>query len=164
VRIFGAIYSHPQPKSCRTYVIKNKDDLPLPTAFTGELASEHLIDKEEQLIRQNEMRKVCQSCHSTSWVDGHFAKFDTSVKESDKMVLASTKLLVDAWNQGLADRSNPFDEAIEQKWIAQWLFYANSVRYASAMSGPDYASFKLGWWELTKNLQEIKDLIELKGK
>jgi hydroxylamine dehydrogenase len=164
VRIFGAIYSHPQPKSGRTYVIKNKDDLPLPTAFTGELASEHLIDEEEQSFRQNEMRKVCQSCHSTSWVDGHFAKFDTSIKESDKMVLTATKLLVETWNKGLADRSNPFDEAIEQKWIAQWLFYANSVRYASAMSGPDYAAFKLGWWELTKNLQEIKNLIELKGK
>lgn len=39
----------------------------------------------------------------------------------------------------------PDDEVVEQKWIAQWLVYANSVRYASAMSGPDYATFKNGW-------------------
>jgi hypothetical protein len=164
VRVFGIIYSHPQPKDGRTYLIKNKDNLPLPTTFTGELASEHLIDEDEQIQRQTKMRKVCQSCHSTSWTDGYFAKFDTTLAESDKMVLAATNLLVSAWNKGLADQSNPFDEAIEQKWLAQWLFYANSVRYASAMSGPDYAAFKLGWWELTKNLQEMHGLIELKMK
>lgn len=164
MRIFGIIYSHPQPKDGRTYLIKNKDDLPLPTTFTGELASEYLIDEEEQLQRQTKMRQVCQSCHSTSWTDGYFAKFDTTLIESDKMVLAATKLLLWAWDKGLEDQSTPFDQAIEQKWIKQWLFYANSVRYASAMSGPDYASFKLGWWELTKNLQEMHDLIELKEK
>ena len=49
-----------------------------------------------------------------------------------------------------------FDEANEQKWIREWLFYANSVRYAAAISGPDYATFKNGWWELTKNLQEMR--------
>ena len=164
VRILGAIYSHPQPKSGKTYEIKNKDDLPMPTTFTGELASEYLIDEKEQMLRQTEMRKVCQTCHGTSWVGGHFAKFDNTIVESDKMVLASTKLLLEAWNKGLADQSNPFDEAIEQKWIAQWLFYANSLRYASAMSGPDYAAFKLGWWELTRNLQTMKELIELKER
>ena len=56
-----------------------------------------------------------------------------------------------------------FDEAIEQKWIEQWLFYANSVRYASAMAGPDYASFKNGWWKMTHNLQIMKDHLEFKS-
>lgn len=164
IRIFGVIYSHPQPKSGKTYIIKNKDGMPLPTTFSGELASEYLIDEGEQIGRKKEMKNVCQSCHSTGWTEGHFAKFETTLEESDKMVLAATKLILEAWNKGLADQSNPFDEAIEQKWISQWLFYANSVRYASAMSGPDYAAFKLGWWELTKKLQEMHDLIELKSE
>jgi hydroxylamine dehydrogenase len=164
VRIFGLIYSHPQPKKGETHLIKNKDGLPLPTAFTGELASEYLIDEEEQIRRQTEMKKVCQSCHSSSWVNGHFAKFKSTLLETDKMVLAATRLLVQAWQEGLADKSNPFDEAIEQMWIRQWLFYANSIRYGSAMSGPDYAAFKNGWWELTGNLQKMKDHIELKTK
>jgi hydroxylamine dehydrogenase len=75
------------------------------------------------------------------------------------MALAATKLLVEAWNIGLADKSNPFDEAIEHKWLEQWLFYANSVRYGSAMSGPDYAAFKNGWWKLTKNLEDMQHFI-----
>jgi len=53
-----------------------------------------------------------------------------------------------------------FYEAIEKKWVEHWLFYASSIRYAAAMAGPDYASFKNGWWELTRNLQEIKGFVD----
>jgi len=162
VRIFGVIYSHPQSKNAKTYLIKNKNDLPFPTTFVAELASDYLIDKTEQMRRQNEMKQVCQSCHSTDWVNGHFAQLDNTIIETDKMVLAATQLLQKAWDQKLANPQSPFDEAIEKKWIAQWLFYANSVRYGSAMGGPDYASFKNGWWELTKNLQEMQEIIELR--
>ncbi|MGB6867401.1 MAG: hypothetical protein WBE11_17085 [Candidatus Aminicenantaceae bacterium] len=49
---------------------------------------------------------------------------------------------------------------VSQEGIEQWHFYANSVRYASAMAGPDYATFKNGWWKLAKNLQEMKNLID----
>ncbi|RMD55176.1 MAG: hydroxylamine oxidase, partial [Nitrospirae bacterium] len=52
---------------------------------------------------------------------------------------------------------------IELLWVKQWLFYANTVRYASAMTGAfDFTGFNRGWWDLTHNLQKMKDLIELK--
>jgi len=158
VRLFGLIYSHPQPKIGETYLIKNKDGIPLPTAYTGEPASEYLIDKSEQLRRQTEMKKVCQGCHNIDWVNQHFVKLDVTIAETDKMCLSATQLLQKAWNEGLADPSNPFDETIERLWIRQWFFYANSVRYASAMGGHGYATFKNGWWELTANLHEILKL------
>ncbi len=169
VRLFGLIYSHPQPKHADTSVIKNKDGLPLPTTFTGEPASEYLISKDEQTKRKNIMKGVCNSCHGMSWIDNHFEKLDNTIKEVDSMVLASTQLLLEAWNHNLAEGlsygKNPFDEAIKQMWIRQWLFYGNSIKYASAMTGaPDYAAFKNGWWNLTENLQHMKDWIELKKK
>jgi cytochrome c553 len=165
VRIFGLIYSHAQPKSGNTTVIKNADGLPLPTSFTGNPASEYLIDKTEQEARLNSMKNVCKNCHSTDWTNGHFSKFETTVKETDEMTLAATKLMITAWEKGIEDKSNPFDETIEQMWASQWLFYANSVRYASAMTGaPDYASFKNGWWYLNKNLHHMKDWVEFKKK
>ena len=72
---------------------------------------------------------------------------------------------MDVWKNKLADRSNPFDESIEQMWIRQWLFYSNSVRYSSAMTGaPDYTSFKNGWWNLNENLQHMKDWMGLKNR
>jgi len=163
VRLFGLIYSPPQPKSGDTTIIRNRDGLPLPVAFTGEPASEYLIDQSEQENRLQIMSRVCSSCHSTSWINGHFAKLGNTLKETDAMTLAATKLLSDAWGNGIADKTNPFDESIEQLWIKQWLFYANSIRYSSAMTGaPDYTSFKNGWWHLNENLQNMKEWTELK--
>jgi hydroxylamine dehydrogenase len=159
VRIFGLIYSHPQPKDGRTYLIKNKDGLPLPTTFGGELALDYLIDKGEQEKRLAAMEKTCRACHSRSWTEGHFTKFNLTVAETDKMVATSTIILADAWKKGLANRKNPFDEKIEHLWIKEWLFYGNSVRYGSAMSGPDYTAFKNGWWDLTTNLEKMRSTV-----
>jgi hypothetical protein len=169
VRLFGLIYSHPQPAHGDTSILKNKDGLPLPTTFTGEIASEGLISKEEQANRKRIMSGVCNQCHGTAWVNNHFIKLDNTIRETDQMSLNATLLLLEAWKhdlaEGLPQGKNPFDEAIEQMWIRQWLFYANSVKYASAMTGaPDYATFKNGWWNLTENLQQMKDWIELKKK
>jgi len=162
-RIFGLIYSHPQPKHGATYQIKNADGLPLPTTFDNRHASDFLITQAEARSRQGQMEKICKSCHSTDWVQKHFEKFDNTNKETNGMVLSATQLMQRAWDKKIADNKNPFDETIELTWAQQWLFYANSIRYSSAMTGaPDYAAFKNGWWYLTKTLQEMKDRIEKK--
>jgi hypothetical protein len=163
VRIFGLIFSHPQPKSGQTFIIKNKDALPLPTTFSGEMATKYLLTKNEQEARKQKMRQVCSACHGSTWVKGAFDKLHSTIREADRMVEAATKLILGAWEDGLADPANPFDESLEQKWILQWLFYANSLRYGSAMMGPDYAAFKNGWWNLTKNLNDMNDSIALKA-
>lgn len=165
VRLFGLIYSHPQPKSGNTTLIKNKNGLPLPATFTGELASESLIDKSEQEERLKTVKIVCNSCHSTDWTNSHFSKLEGSTKETDEMTLTATKLMLSAWEKKIEDKGNPFDEALEQMWVRQWLFYSNSIRYASAMTGaPDYTAFKNGWWYLNENLQHMKDWMKIKKK
>jgi hypothetical protein len=163
VRIFGLPYTHPQPKSGNTTTIVNADGLPLPTTFTGIPATPHLIDPAEQGRRQTAMKAVCNSCHGIDWVNSHFSKLDKTLEETDAMTLTATQLLLEAWGSGVEDKSNPFDESIEKQWVKQWLFYGNSVRYAAAMTGAfDYAAFKNGWWELSENLQQMQDLLELK--
>jgi hydroxylamine dehydrogenase len=169
VRLFGLVYSHPQPKSGNTTTIKNKAGLPLPTTFTNEPALDYLIGKSEQEKRFKTFTQICSSCHNKDWIDGHFAKLDTTIKETDAMTLAATLTLVDAWTKGvekgLPTNDNPFDEPIEQMWVKQWLFYANSAKYASAMTGaPDYAAFHNGWWYLTSNLMQMRDMVDLKYK
>jgi len=156
VRIFGLIYAHPQPKTGKTYEIRNADDLPLPATFDGRLAQEHLIGPAEQAARRGSMKKICSSCHSSGWSTGHFARLDRTIIETDRSVGEATAWMKGAWDSKKADPKNPFDEPLEQLWLRHWLFYANSVRYASAMSGPDYAGFKNGWFELTTNLEKIK--------
>jgi hypothetical protein len=165
VRLFGLIYSHAQPKSGDTTVIRNKDGLPLPATFTNEPASEYLIDKQEQEGRVKIMSNVCNGCHSTQYTQGHFTKLEKTVAETNTMTLTATQLVGMAWDAKLADRINPFDETIEQMWMRQWLFYTNSIRYASAMTGaPDYASFKNGWWYLTENIAQMREWIELRKR
>ena len=165
VRIFGLIYSHAQPRSGDTTIIRNKDGLQLPTSFTGEPASAYLIDKTEQEARLHSMKMICNNCHSSDWINGHFLKFQSTIKETDEMTLAATRLMNTTWDKQIEDKSNPFDESIEQMWARQWLFYANSIRYASAMTGaPDYTAFKNGWWYQNENLQHMKDWMEFKKK
>lgn len=163
VRLFGLIYSVPQPKSGDTTIIRNGDGLPLPATFTNEPASEFLIDKAEQEKRYAAMGKVCTGCHGTNWVNGHFAKMDATIKETNEMTRSATGMMINAWDAGIEDRTNPFDEPIEKMWTRQWLFYPNSIRYASAMTGaPDYTTFKNGWWYLNENLQTMRDWMEFK--
>jgi hypothetical protein len=164
VRIFGLIYSHPQPVSGQTYKLRNADGQSLPTTFAGVPAAEGLIDPATQDARKKAMKRLCRSCHSSDWAEGHFVKFDSTLVETDRMVAAATTLMQMGWDRKIADPSNPFDEVLEQYWVKQWLFYANSVRYGSAMAGPDYAAFKNGWWYMTQNLETMRKMVEVKNK
>lgn len=160
VRIFSLIYSTPQPVSGKTYEITNKDGMPLPVAFDGTPASEFLISEEEQQQRREAMEGLCRNCHSTSWAEQYFTRFHKIVEETDKMTAASTALVAEAWEKGLADQENPFNEDIEFLWVKSWLFYANSVKYGAAMSGPDYSTFKNGWYEMVHNIEKMKKAVK----
>ena len=165
-RIFGLIYAHPHPKSPDTTIIKNMDGLPLPTELSGEPVKGFLIDEKEQEKRKMSMQTVCLSCHSKSWVDGHFTRFENTIKTTNEMTLPATKILMQAWKKGLAQglsrKKSIFDEAIEKKWVEQWLFYANSTRFASAMGGADYGVFANGRWHMTRNIQEMLDWLKMR--
>ena len=165
-RIFGLIYAHAHPKSPDTAIIRNKAGLPLPTELTGEQIDEYVIGKDEQEKRQNRMEQLCLSCHSTNWVRGHFNRFENSLATTNKATLTSTKIILSAWDQGIADglaqKDSIFNEGIEKKWVEQWLFYANSTRFASAMAGADYGAFANGRYYMSKNIQDMMELFKMK--
>jgi hypothetical protein len=165
-RIMGLIYAHPHPVSPDTTIIKNRAGLPLPTELTGEPAAEYLIDTREQEKRRQVLQSVCLSCHSSGWVDGHWTRFENTLKTTNEMTLTATRILLAAWDKGLAkglaQNDSIFNEAIEKKWVEQWLFYANSTRFASAMMGADYGVFANGRWYLSKNIQQMADWLASK--
>jgi hypothetical protein len=166
-RLFG-VYAHAHPKSPDTSIIKNKAGLPLPTELTGEPVADYLIDAEEQEKRRQNMQRVCLTCHSDGWVKGQYARFENTIKTTNKMTLTSTEILLSAWDKGIANgiaqNDSIFNEAIEKKWVEQWLFFANSTRFASAMAGADYGVFANGRWYMSKNIQEMLDWMEFKLK
>ncbi len=167
VRLLGLIYSHPQPKSPETWKITNAHGQPLATTLEGQPAAKFLIDAAEQQTRQARMRRVCQACHSRDWVAGQMARLAQTTQDADAMVLAATRLMQDIWRQGLAQgppKGSPFDEYIERAWTQQWLFYANSTRFASAMMGADLGVFEHGRWELNRTVRQMRDWIKLHQK
>ena len=163
-RLFGLPYAHAHPKSPNTSIIRNKSGLPLPTELTGEPATSFLIDAKEQKARTAEMQKVCLSCHSSQWVNDHFAKMQHAIETTNRMTLAATKIVLTAWDKGaakgLAQKDNIFNESIEKMWVEQWLFYANSTRFAAAMGGADYGVFANGRWYMSKNVQQMTDWLK----
>lgn len=172
-RLFGLIYAHPHPSSPDTTVIRNKDGVPLPSDFGGGFATDFLINKDEQELRKNTMQKVCRSCHGIAWVDGHWSRLEATIRQTNHETRAATAIMQEIWTLGLADGANPFDEFIERKWADSWLFYANSIRFSSAMSGGgDYSVFANGSYQHSTALMEMEDwlsqrqqlLLEAKGK
>ncbi len=166
-RIFGLIYAHPHPVSADTTIIKNKAGLPLPTELTGEPAVAYVIDAKEQKKRQKNMEALCLSCHHTEWVDGQFARVRNTIETTNTMTLTATKILLSAWDKGVAQgpaqNDSIFNETIEKKWVRQWLFYANSTRFASVMMGADYGVFAHGRWYMSENIREMSDWLDLRS-
>jgi len=160
-RIFGLIYAHAHPKSPDTTVIRTASGLSLPTELTGKPASEYLIDAQEQEKRRKTLQNVCHACHSRGWVDGHWGRFENTIKTTNAMTLTTTRIMLKAWDEGAAKGAaqgdSIFNEALEKKWAEQWLFYANATRYASAMDGADYGVFANGRWYMARNIQEMLD-------
>jgi hypothetical protein len=168
-RIFGLIYAHPQPKSPDTAIIRNKDGQPLPTDFNGGFASSFLISMDEQDARAATMQATCLGCHDTAWVQGHWQRFTNTIQQTNKATLTLTDIMNEIWTRGyakgLGQGENPFNEAIERRWSNAWLFYANTVRFASAMAGGgDYGVFADGRYQLTRTGAELEEWLDLHRK
>jgi hypothetical protein len=168
-RIYGLIYAHPHPLSPDTTIIRNKDGQPLPTDLNGGYASKFLIGPEEMKQRTAEMQKVCAGCHDSSWVAGHWKKFEHVIEATDAEIRTATGLMQEIWKKGFAeglDRGkNPFDEAIEKKWHLNWLFYANSIRFTSSMAGGgDYGVFAGGRYQLSLRIAEMHEWYDMRLK
>ncbi|MCX7856572.1 MAG: hydroxylamine oxidase [Deltaproteobacteria bacterium] len=161
-RLFGIPYATAYPKSPETYRVKNRADLPLLSELSGEPVQEYLISKEEQTQRRNTMKSICSVCHATSFIERHFLKLDEAITTTNEITRKSTEILLSSWDSGQAKMADGiFNELLERLWVEQWLFYANSVRLASAMGGADYGVFDGGRWDLTKTLQKMKEWLKV---
>ena len=164
-RIMGLIYTHAQPKHPDTSRIKHKSGLTLAVDLEGNPAAEFLITPAEQEKNREAMQRTCLGCHSRSWVEGHFRRLENTIKTTDDSTKTATRLLQTAWKEGLAQGpdqgASPFDEPLELKWVEQWLFYANSTRFASAMMGADYGVFERGRWKMHQNIKEMAEWLNL---
>ena len=168
-RIFGLIYAHPHPLDPDTTKIQNASGLPLPADLKGGFAAEGLIDAAEQNKRKDKMLALCTNCHDTSWAKALWQRFENTITQSNTDIQTATVIMEDIWQkghaQGLDKDQNPFDEAIEKKWTDIWQFYANSIRFSSAMGGGgDYSVYAGGRYQMTQSILELEDWLEMHEK
>ncbi len=158
-RLFGLVYAHPHPQEPDTTKLRNKDGQPLPTGLDGSFADGGLIHEKEMDTRRQAMQAACLNCHGTNWVKGHWKRMENTIERSNVDVLTATNIMQDVWKADAADgKTNPFDEGIEKKWTDIWQFYANTIRFASAMGGGgDYEVYADGHYHLTQALLEMND-------
>lgn len=166
-RLFGVPYAHPHPISPDVSKVKNSSGLPLMTDLDSKPVTSAVINQEEQHIRDERMQKICRTCHAQSWVTGHFERLNNSIIETNELTLSATKILSEAWEKGYASgipqNASIFDEEIERLWTETWLFYANSVRFSTAMGGGgDYGVYANGRFQLTNKLIEMQEWIKSK--
>jgi len=168
-RLFGVPYAHPHPIDADISKIKNKQGLPLPVELSGEPVEEFLITIEEQEKRNNALKNICNSCHSSSWTNSHFARLKNTIEETNNNTITATQILNEAWNlelaKGLPQNASIFDEKIERDWTSVWLFYANSTRFTSAMGGGgDYGVFANGRYQLSEKIIEMNEWLKIHQK
>jgi len=161
-RLFGLIYAHPHPKDPETSRIRNKDGQSLPTDFKGGLAKTFLIDASESEQRKNTLLAACLACHDTSWVNGFWNRFENTLVRTNADTGTATRIMEALWGKKLADAGeNPFDEAMEKAWSDIWLFYANTIRFASAMGcGGDYGVFANGRYQMARSIAQLAERYE----
>jgi hydroxylamine dehydrogenase len=168
-RLFGVPYSHPHPVSPDLSNVKNSQGLPLIVELDGTPVKEFVIDENEQMLRNENMKAICNTCHSQQWTDNHFVRLDNTIKQTNDITLQATNVLVDIWKsvkvKGLPQGESIFDDEAERIWTNIWLFHTNSTRFASAMAGGgDYGVFADGRYQTTEQLIKlVTKLKELKN-
>ncbi len=79
-RLFGVPYAHPHPLDANLAKVVNSDGLPLAVELTGEPVAKYVLNREQQIERNDRMNTVCLLCHSSQWVENHFMRFDNTIK------------------------------------------------------------------------------------
>lgn len=116
--------------------------------------------KTDWRTERQKMKKICLSCHSEDWADGHFTKFDAAVDNYNNVYFKPIKDLVDElYAKKLLSKDRPLDEKLEVDMYELWHHEGRRARFGAAMMAPDYAWWH-GFYEMKKRCMDIEELAE----
>ncbi|BEP17208.1 hypothetical protein PYJP_05600 [Pyrofollis japonicus] len=113
--------------------------------FTGELAQ-----------HREEMKKVCELCHSAQWTDNYFRTADQNMIDYDIVAHFAFNILQLAWKLGIQDKKNIIDEYMEFQWYYIWHHQGRRWRNGAFMMGPDYAH----WFGIVDTMDALMKMVE----
>ncbi len=109
---------------------------------------------------REKMKKVCLECHSPSWTDGHFVRFDKTVENYNEVYYKPMKKRIDdLYEKKLLSKEKNLDEKLEIDMYELWHHEGRRARFGAAMMAPDYAWWH-GFYELKKRCMEMDEEID----
>jgi len=115
------------------------------------------------------MIAVCTLCHSSQWVEEYFEWYESTLVDYNITAKFAAELLDQAYEEGLADKTNPIDEFPEWMWYLIWHHDGRRWRMGASMMGPDYTHWhgavdaimdKLGrmqdWMKTVRQVKEVE--------
>ena len=109
---------------------------------------------------RDKMKRVCLTCHSPTWTDGHFDHFDAAVANyNDNYFKPMKKLIDELYAKKLLSKAKPLDEKLEIDMYELWHHEGRRARFGAAMMAPDYTWWH-GFYELKKRCMEIEEQVE----
>ena len=111
--------------------------------------------------RRDNMKDVCQACHSENWVENFYTQYDALVNLYNEKYAKPGLKLMDAAKPLL--KPSKFSNKIDWTWFELWHHEGRRARHAASMMGPDYTHWH-GTYDLAKHwyskfVPELEDLI-----
>ncbi len=99
--------------------------------------------------KRRNMKNVCASCHTTAWIDGHYAQYDRVVTlYNEKFGKPAQRIMKTLAKEGLITPT-PFDDKIEWTFFYLWHHEGRRARMGASMMAPDYTQWH-GFYEVAE--------------
>ncbi len=98
--------------------------------------------KDDWETKRANMKTVCVTCHSSTFVDGHYYQFDALVNlYNEKFAKPATEIMRIIRERKLMESPASFGNKVEWIYWELWHHEGRRARHGAAMMGPDYT-----WW------------------
>ena len=100
------------------------------------------VHKDEWQKKRGNMMKVCNTCHTKTYTEGHYYHFDALVElYNEKFAKPATEIMNMIRDRKLMKNPAAFGNKIEWTYWELWHHEGRRARHGAAMMGPDYT-----WW------------------
>ena len=98
--------------------------------------------KEDWQTKRDNMKTVCNACHSKAFADGHYYQFDATVNlYNEKFAKPASEIMKIVREKKLLANPASFGNKIEWTYWEIWHHEGRRMRHGASMMGPDYT-----WW------------------
>lgn len=115
--------------------------------------------------RREDMKNVCESCHTKSMIDSFYQQFDSLVNLYNDKFARPGQALMNVLKKEKMITDIGFDEEIEWTWFYLWHHEGRRARHGAAMQAPDYVQWH-GMYEVAERfyIEMVPQFIELVEK